>query len=370
MPFREFAAVGVLAGAMFFRMFGVFVALPLAAVFAASLPGGDLAWAAGLALGGYGITQAVLQMPAGILADRFGRKPVMIFMLLIFAAGGFVAAAAESVWQLAGGRLLQGGGAVAAVAAAWISDITAPQRRARAMLVYGAAIALAFVASLFAAPPLAGAFGLSSVFALSGWLGVMSAAAVSALPAPPNKVSRPRGGGAINRQIAAYSACAFVAHYALAAVFLQAPALLQTELPLGEHWRIYAPAFLLSLPVSLPLIFAEKKIRTAAAAFALLAAGAALLLSGGGIWRIGLGLGVFFAGFVVVEAVIPARASRAAPPHKRGSALGAVMSAEFFGMFCGATGSGALLDFAGTGAAFWTLIFLLAAGCGIMAKTR
>ncbi len=365
MPFKEFAAVGVLAGAMLFRMFGVFVALPLAAVFAASLPGGDAAWAAELALGGYGITQAILQLPAGMLADRFGRKPVMIFMLLVFAAGGFVAAAAETVWQLAGGRLLQGGGAVAAVAAAWISDVTAPQRRARAMLVYGAAIALAFVASLFAAPPLAGAFGLPSVFELSGWLGILSAAAVAALPAPPNSASTSRG-GAMNRRIAAYAACAFIAHYALAAVFLQIPALLRRELPLGEHWLVYAPAFLLSLPVSLPLIFAEKRIRAAAAAFALLAAGAALMLSDGGIWRIGAGLGVFFAGFVVVEAVIPARASRAAPPQKRGAALGAVMGAEFFGMFCGATGSGALLDFAGTGAAFWTLILFLAAGCGIM----
>ena len=372
MPFREFVGVGVLAGAMLFRMFGVFVALPVAALFAASLSGGEAAIAAGVAVGGYGITQAFLQMPAGMLADIFGRKSVMICMLLVFAAGGFVAADAETVWQLACGRLLQGGGAVAAVAAAWISDITAPHRRARAMMVYGSAIALAFVVSLFAAPPLAGMFGMSSVFALSGWLGLMSAAAVSFLPSPP-KAARVVGGGgaAIDRRIAMYAASAFVAHYALSAVFLQIPMLLQNEIPLGEHWRAYLPSFLLSLLVAVPMVFAEKRRAIPAAAFLLLAAGAILMLSGGGgLWRIGAGLSLFFAGFVALEAILPARASRAAAAQKRGAAMGAVMGMEFLGMFCGAALSGAMLDFVGAGAALILLILLLLTGCGIMAAVR
>ena len=375
MPSREFAAVGVLAGAMSFRMFGVFVALPVAAMFADSLPGGGAGWAAGIALGGYGITQAMMQIPAGMLADFFGRKPVMIFMLLIFAAGGFVAAAAETIWALAGGRLLQGVGAVAAVSAAWISDITAPERRARAMLVYGAGIALSFVASLFVAAPLAGAFGFAAVFSVSGWLGIFSAAAVACLPSPPkiaHKTATPVRGMAMlfDRQIAEYAAAAFIAHYALAAVFLRTPALLQTALPLENHWQIYAAAFAISLAVSVPLIFAEKKIRASAAAFILTAAGAGLILSDGGLWQIGIGLCIFFAGFVVLEATIPAGASRAAPSDKRGVALGAVMSMEFLGMFCGAVLSGVLLDFFGTVAVTTILVLLLAAGFVIMSRSR
>ena len=366
MPLKELFAVGVLAAAMFFRMFGVFVALPVAAVFAASLSGGNALWAVGIAVGGYGITQALLQIPAGMLADVFGRKPVLIFMLIIFAAGGFVAAAADSVWQLALGRLLQGGGAVAAVTAAWIADITAPERRAKAMLVYGAAIAFAFVSSLFAATPLAGAWGLSAVFWLSGWLGVLSAAAVLCLPSPPILARTNTGGAVLNRQIKILALIAFVAHYALSALFLQLPRLLEKQLPLAEHWQIYAPAFMTSLIVALPLIFYDK--RAAAAALILLAAGVTMVFADGDLWTIGGGLAAFFAGFITLEALIPARASRAVPPQKRGAALGIVMSMEFFGMFAGAAISGALSDMFGGGAAFFLLIVLIAAGFVIILK--
>lgn len=366
MPLKELFAVGVLAAAMFFRMFGVFVALPVAAVFAASLSGGNALWAVGIAVGGYGITQALLQIPAGMLADIFGRKPVLIVMLIIFAAGGFVAAAADSVWQLALGRLLQGGGAVAAVTAAWIADITAPERRAKAMLVYGAAIAFAFVSSLFAATPLAGAWGLSAVFWLSGWLGVLSAAAVLCLPSPPTLARTKTGGAVLNRQIKILALIAFVAHYALSALFLQLPGLLEKQLPLAEHWQIYAPAFMASLTVALPLIFYDK--RAAAAALILLAAGVTMAFADGDLWTIGGGLAAFFAGFITLEALIPARASRAVPPQKRGAALGIVMSMEFFGMFAGAAISGALSDMLGGGAAFFLLIVLIAAGFVIILK--
>lgn len=381
MLFRELSAVVVLAGAMFFRMFGVFVALPVAAVFASLLPGGAAGWIVGIAVGGYGITQALLQMPAGMLADVVGRKPVMIGLLLVFALGGFVAAEAETVWQLAAGRLLQGGGAVAAVAAAWISDITAPERRAPAMMVYGSAIALAFVASLFAAPGLAGEFGVPAIFSLSGWLGVMSAIAVALLPAPPKhsgkqqiKTQTPAGestarASAIHQQVVYLAVAAFASHYALSALFLQTPLLLLNDLPLGEHWRVYAPAFLLSLAASVPLVFAKKR-RSGAAAFALLAAGSALSWSDSGLWWSGAGLCLFFAGFTALEALIPAIASRSAPPDKRGTALGVVMSAEFAGMFCGAAASGGLSDVVGPGGAFAALIFCISVGFGIMTQLK
>lgn len=368
MPIKELTSIGVLAAAMFFRMVGVFAALPVAAILAAQLHGGTAGWAVGLAVGGYGITQALLQIPAGMWADRLGRKPVMIVMLLIFAAGGFVAAAADTVWQLAAGRLLQGGGAVAAVAAAWIADVTAPARRAKAMLVYGLAIVLAFVTSLFLAPPLAGWLGLAEIFALAGWLGVLSAVAVALLPAPP----RAQTGGAatvINRPIMACAGGAFVAHYALSALFLQLPPLLLGHLALAEQWRFYVPSFLLSLALSLPLLWWRNSRLAMLVAMLLLAAGIALMLLGdGGVWQLGAGILLFFGGFVVLEATIPARASRAVAADKRGAALGVVMSMGFLGVFCGAAVSGALLDFIGIRGVFFALMLLLAGGFVIIAK--
>ena len=363
---KELVAVGVLAGAMFFRMFGVFAALPVAAVFAASLPGGEALWVVGIVVGGYGITQALLQIPAGMLADTWGRKPVLVLMLLVFAAGGFVAAAAETAWQLAGGRLLQGGGAVAAVVAAWIADTTAPQRRAKAMLVYGSGIALAFALSLFLVPPFAGARGVPAVFELSGWLGVLSAAAVLCLPSPPPPSAKTQA-PAVNRQVAECAAAAFISHYALAALFLQTPELLREYLPLGEHWKIYTPAFLLSLAAAVPMVF---RGGGAAVSFLLLAAGMAAVLGGDGAWWAGAGLAIFFAGFVVLEALIPARTSRVAPPEKRGAALGTVMSMEFLGMFCGGAASGALIDIFGGVGAFSALMALILAGFVIMWRSR
>ena len=368
MPLKELISVGVLAAAMFFRMFGVFVALPVAAVLAAQLREGGTAWAVGLAVGGYGITQALLQIPAGMLADRLGRKPVLVAMLLVFAAGGFLAAAAETVWQLAAGRLLQGGGAVAAVVAAWIADVTAPCRRTRAMLVYGAAIVLAFVASLFLATPLAGWLGLSEIFALSGWLGVLSAVAAALLPKPPVPTTT-RAATFVNRRIVACAGGGFVAHYALSALFLQLPPLLLQHMELAEQWRFYGPSFLLSLLLSLPLLWRRSRRFAPAVAMLLLAVGIALIMQGsGGVWFLGLGMLLFFSGFVVLEATIPARASTAVAADKRGAALGVVMSMEFLGMFCGAAVSGALLDFIGVHGAFFVLMLLLAGDFVIMRK--
>lgn len=366
MALKEYGAVGVLAGAMFFRMFGVFAALPIAAIFAASLAGGEAAWATGMAVGGYGITQAAMQIPAGMLADSLGRKPVLAGLLLVFAAGGFIAAAADSVWELAAGRLLQGAGAVAAVAAAWITDIAAPERRARAMLVYGAGIALAFIAALILAPPLAGALGLSGVFSLSGWLGVLSAAAVLVIPSPPPP---PKGRPAafVNRPVLLCGAAAFAAHYVLAGLFLRTPPMLQQHLPLAEHWKIYAPAFALALPLGLLLIFRESWRASPPLSVLLAAAGATAVFLGGNIWISGAGWTLFFSGFMFLEAHLPARASRAAPAHKRGAALGVVLSMEFLGVFCGAATSGALAGAGATG--LFLMIALLAGAFAIMLRT-
>ena len=158
------ASIGALCLVMFLRMGGVFIVLPLISVYAGGLVGGGDAFVAGMALGAYGITQAFMQIPAGLLADRWGRKPVMATALLLFAIGGFSAAAAQTVEALILARLLQGVGAVASVASAWLADVSPAEHRTRAMAVFGSAIALAFMISIFTAIPLAGAVGIKGVF--------------------------------------------------------------------------------------------------------------------------------------------------------------------------------------------------------------
>ena len=362
---QKLIPVAVLAGAMFFRMFGVFVALPIAAIFAASLSGGDKAWAVGLAVGSYGVTQAIMQIPTGVLADRWGRKPVLVGALLIFAMGGFVAAAADTVWLLMIGRLLQGGGAVASVTAAWIADVTAPSWRGRAMLGYGAAIALAFATSIILAAPLTVWAGLDGIFALAGWLGLVSAAAVLLLPSPPQERCPPTARLIINRDVALYAAGAFVAHYALSSLFLLLPPKLQNLLPLAEHWHLYAPAFLLSLLFGVPLVWKEKR-HTLIGAGLLTAAGLGLALTSEALWSVGFGLFLFFAGFVALEALVPARTSKSVAANIRGAAMGVVMTAEFAGMFAGAAVSGILITIVGAGMAVAVavlLIFIWAGWC-------
>ena len=362
---QKLIPVAVLAGAMFFRMFGVFVALPIAAIFAASLSGGDKAWAVGLAVGSYGVTQAIMQIPTGVLADRWGRKPVLVGALLIFAMGGFVAAAADTVWLLMIGRLLQGGGAVASVTAAWIADVTAPSWRGRAMLGYGAAIALAFATSIILAAPLTVWAGLDGIFALAGGLGLVSAAAVLLLPSPPQERCPPAAPLIINRDVALYAAGAFVAHYALSSLFLLLPPKLQNLLPLAEHWHLYAPAFLLSLLFGVPLVWKEKRHTLIGAGF-LTAAGLGVALTSEALWSVGFGLFLFFAGFIALEALVPARTSKSVAANIRGAAMGVVMTAEFAGMFAGAAVSGILITIVGAGMAVAVavlLIFIWAGWC-------
>jgi MFS family permease len=352
---------------MFFRMFGVFIILPVAALAAAALPDGSSGWMMGLVVGGYGITQALMQIPTGVMADRWGRKPVLIGALLVFAAGGFVAAAADNVWELIAGRLLQGSGAVAAVAAAWIADITAPERRARAMLVYGAAIALAFTVSLPVAPPLAGWLGSSGLFALAGILGVTSAVAVSLLPPPTAQATNSDKNSAVTAAVWPYAAGAFVAHYVFSSLFLRLPAALNDFFPLAEHWRVYAPALLAAIVIGVPIVIKERRFALPLAAVLLLP-GAIMTIDS---WLAAtIGLTIFFTGFIIMEAQLPARASRTAPAQRRGEAMGVVMTAEFLGLFAGAAISGLITDVAGETTAQWVAALLIFCWFAIISRKK
>ncbi|WOV91296.1 MAG: MFS transporter [Candidatus Zeuxoniibacter abyssi] len=359
------ASIGALCLVMFLRMGGVFIVLPLISVYAGGLVGGGDAFVAGMALGAYGITQAFMQIPAGLLADRWGRKPVMATALLLFAIGGFSAAAAQTVEALILARLLQGVGAVASVASAWLADVSPAEHRTRAMAVFGSAIALAFMISIFTAIPLAGAVGIKGVFVLTGCVGLLAFAITLLTPSPAHSgatvvsflILRKIIGG----DLTVFALGAFALHYALATIFLYLPTAL--NLALEQHWRVYAPSFLASLLIAVPLIyFADRRPATIMLiACALIPPGLFIIFTFGhwSQWAT-VGLFLFFSGFIVLEAAIPARVSHAALANRRGLSLGVVMTCQFAGIFAGGAFSGLLIDMFGgpTAAAVAGLLFL------------
>lgn len=362
--------LAALAAALFCRMLGVFILLPVAAPLVSALPDGD-ALSAGLVLGGYGLTQALLQLPIGMLADKFGKKPVMLAALALFAAGGFAAAAAESAAGMVGGRLLQGMGAVAAVTAAWIADIAPPHRRAPAMAAFGGVIALAFVVTLFLAPLAVGWVGLAGVFEISGWLGVASFLLVLTLPPPPLSAqdsAAPPMLSALsallrNRELMKIALGAFALHYALATLFFILPTTL--PLPTAQHWQAYAPGFVAAIAPAWWLISRVERqpARCLKIAVALVFAGTVLLPAAEALAAAGAAVLAFFAGFMALEAALPALAARAVPAAARASAMGVVMSCEFASVFLGGAMAGALAQVApqaGGGAAVAVAALLLA----------
>ena len=336
---RAFGVVCALAVVLFARMLGVFIILPVAVVLVGEMDGAT-PWAVGLALSGYGLTQAIMQIPTGLLADRYGRKPVLLVALILFAAGGFWAAVATDIAGVIGGRLLQGAGAVAAVAAAWISDVAGEKYRGRAMALFGVAIAAAFVVSLFIATPLAAAIGLSGVFNVAGGLGILSIILLLLLPSPPQQRATKKPSLRVLFAIPALRRCAlggFVLHYAMAAMFFLLPTAVAKTLPPAEHWWVYAGGFAASLPLSLPLLARLDKYPKPVMSASIIAAaiGSALLIFAASPTIAVIALVFFFGGFVVLEAALPAAAANAAPPANRAAAIGFVITAEFIGVFLG-----------------------------------
>lgn len=350
-PFEK-KAVCALTGVLALRMAGLFLPLPVLAVYAAQLPGAS-PLLVGLALGVYGLTQAALQIAAGAASDRFGRKAVITAGLLVFAAGGVIAGAADSIAGLITGRAVQGAGAVSAAVLALTADLTRESRRAPAMAVLGVTIGAMFILSLVAAPPLQGVIGVAGIFYFSAGL---AAAAMAILwlvvPNPRARVDAappPIRALIADAQLMRLNAGAFGLHFALTAVFVALPPLLQAQsgLALAAHWKIYAPVLALSVAGMLPLVLAARGDSVAgraafAVAVAMLAAACAGLgaAAGAGLPMLLAALWLFFAAFNALEALLPAQVSRRAPPTAKGAALGVCQTFQFLGMFAGGASAG------------------------------
>ncbi|MEA5446110.1 MFS transporter [Gammaproteobacteria bacterium AB-CW1] len=378
-------AVGALSGVFALRMLGIFMVFPVLAVWAADLPDATPALI-GLALGVYGITQALFQIPMGALSDRFGRRRIIVAGLLIFAAGGLVAASAETIWGVIAGRALQGAGAIAAAITALVADITPARFRTRAMAVIGASIGGAFGLSMVLGPLLEGLIGVPGIFLLTAVLGI-AAAGWLLLTVPrgaPNGAPAATGqGGRLGLDLfrqpgfTGLTMGIFMLHMVLTAGFVILPGLLRdsTGLAVSGHWQIYLPVLIAAVLCMVPMVLkAERGTRAhgmVLLALAQVAAGLAVMaFANSSAWPVIAGLWLFFIGFTFMEAHLPARVSQVVPEDRRGAALGLYSTAQFLGAFVGGAGGGLFLGFTnipttlGLAAALMTLwLLLMATAC-------
>lgn len=362
----ELRASASLAGVFGLRMLGLFLILPVFAVHAPRLEGGESLTLVGIALGAYGLSQAVLHIPFGMASDRWGRKPVIFAGLVIFAAGSFLAAAATDIWTVIAGRTLQGAGAIASVVVALAADLTREQHRVKTMAMIGAMIGFSFALSLVAAPLLYRAIGMAGLFALTGVLSLAAIWVVKALvPEVPARVhAAPRDAGGALRQAVLHPELArlncgiFVLHMVQMAMFVVVPSLLvQAGLELTEHWKLYLPVVLASFLLMVPPVqFADRENRPKqvllGAVWLLVAVEAAFWAAGARLAVLAALMLAFFVAFNVLEALLPALVSRIAPARARGTAIGAFNTAQTLGLFAGGLLGGWAAEYYGAGAVF------------------
>jgi MFS family permease len=323
---QEFRAAASLAAVFSVRLLGLFMIYPVFADYAHSLSGAT-PYTIGLALGIYGLSQGLLQIPFGLLSDKIGRKFMIVLGLSVFGAGSVVAAVSTSIDGVIVGRALQGAGAVGSVILALVADLTGEEIRTKAMAMVGITIGMSFMVALVAGPMLAGVFGVSGIFTL---------------------------------------------HAMLTASFLVVPSLLKARLNVNSHsqWQVYLPVLLLSIAVMVPAIIIAEKYRRMKGVFigavAALAANQFMLVVGeSNVYVVLTAITFFFAGFNVMEASLPSLVTKTAPPDAKGTAAGIYSSAQFLGIFVGVVvggwvhqveGSGSVFAWSGVLALLWLLV--------------
>jgi MFS family permease len=355
------------------RMLGLFIVLPVFALEARRYPGGEDPALIGLAMGAYGLTQALLQMPLGMASDRFGRKPVILMGLAVFAAGSALAAWAPSVQWLLAGRALQGAGAISAAVTALLADLTRDAVRTKAMALVGISIALMFAVSLVAAPALVPHVGLSGLFLITLALS-LTAMAVVAWGVPPEPARHAPASRASLQEVLRQpdllrvNVGVFALHAAQIMTWLSVPALLvQAGLDPARHWHAYLPALAVSLLVVGGFLFRLERQGHFRAVYlgtiallGLVQLGFLTQLDQPSVPVLGALLCLYFVGFNTQEASQPSLASRLAAPHQRGTALGVFNTLMSLGIFVG----GAL---GGIVASTWGAPGIFCASAGLLA---
>lgn len=348
MTATERRASASLASIFALRMLGLFLVLPVFAMEARRYPGGEDPLWLGLAMGIYGLTQGLLQLPFGMASDRFGRKRVIVLGLLIFALGSFWAAVATDLTSLLIGRSLQGAGAVSAAVTALLADLTRDEVRTKAMALVGGSIGLMFALSLVAAPLLTAWTGFSGLFWLTGVLALLGIGVVvwgvPPAPEPVPGLARGRLRDVLQHaDLMRLNVGVFVLHAVQLAMWVAVPALLiQAGLQTTQHWQVYLPVVLVSF-LFLGVVFAMERRGHLKKVF-LFSIALIALAQMGLFWQstgtthlseMAVVLLVFFCGFNALEATLPSMASRIALPALRGTALGVYNTLQSLGFFVG-----------------------------------
>jgi MFS family permease len=370
-PAERRATIG-LSGIYGLRMLGMFIVLPVLALYVETLPGGrNHAWV-GLALGAYGLTQAVLQIPFGWASDRWGRKPVIVAGLVIFALGSFIAAWAPTIAWTIVGRSVQGAGAISAAVIALCADLTRDVVRTRAMAAIGMTIGATFAVSLVVAPALAPFIGVPGIFVMTGVLALGAIVLLERGVPDPTVPPSPHDTPAQWRRVLASPELVrlnygiFALHAALMALFVQLPFMLRDNgVPAARHWLVYLPVLAASVALMLPALWQADRPARAKPVFvgavAVLFVGQAMLAAAGAsLPAIIAALVVFFTAFNLLEATLPSLVSKFAPPSAKGTAVGVYSSVQFFGAFAGAAGGGWLSQWHGAAAVFGFCLVLTA----------
>ncbi len=361
------ASIG-LASIFGLRMLGMFLILPVFALYAEHIPGGANHTMIGLALGAYGLTQALLQLPFGIASDKFGRKRVIYFGLILFAIGSFVAANATTIETIILGRVIQGAGAISAAVTALLADLTREEHRTKAMAMIGGTIGVTFAASLVMGPALYQFIGMPGIFAMTGILAT-TALAVVKWGVPDPLVSRfhadaetnPARLGDVLRdtQLLRLNFGIFSLHAAQMAMFVVLPFALRntSNLDTNHQWEVYLPVVLVSFVLMVPaIIYGEtrgklKQVFVTAVA-GMLAAQLAMAASVHHFWGIVVALTMYFIAFNVLEATLPSLISKLAPTTAKGTAMGVYNTSQSLGLFFGGVTGGWLSQHYGFSAVF------------------
>jgi len=344
------------------RMLGLFMILPVFAIYATTLDG-QSEFLAGIAIGVYGLTQALFQIPMGMLSDRIGRKPVIIGGLIVFALGSLIAAMADDIVWIIIGRAIQGSGAIAAVVMALASDLTREENRMKVMAIIGMSIGLSFALAMVLGPVLQGLIGVSGIFLVTVFLAVAGILVVKFLVPTPTISTFHRDTELETRnisqiifdpQLLRLDFGILILHTVLTATFLAIPRVLHENLNLiqADHWQIYLPVLLGSMVLLVPfIIYAERK-RKLKQVFsgAILCLGLAIV----GMWNftnslvgIVVMLLLFFTAFNLLEASLPSLVAKIAPATRKGTAMGVYSSSQFLGIFIGGILAGKLSELYG-----------------------
>ncbi len=350
------------------RMLGLFMLFPVMSVYAADYDG-STPFLIGMAIGVYGLTQALLQIPFGYLSDRFGRKPILIIGLLIFLLGSIVAANASNIISVVIGRALQGGGAISAVLMAFLADSISEDNRAKANAFVGFQIGVAFMLSLIIGPIITSRIGLSGLFWVIGLLSIIAMLIVLSLqhskPVNYYRLSFGAFKETLTRELVALDFSVFSLHLILASGFIVMPLLIMDNqiVSMIDNWQLYLPAVLLSFIGMIPLIIISEKFKKTKyilllSIFLLIVSQIIFFTSNLNFSVFLITLTIFFVAFNTVEAILPSLLSRTASASKRGLAMGIFSTSQFLGTFIGGAIGGLIYDIYDLNSVFLFTIFV------------